>query len=136
MVYAHFSTGVDTSTGSHVAGSHFKVRSNPMSETASKEWRRNRRSHSLRVYQANSQAQSVDLVIISTALSKDAYFSCPDHVAKEVIITKCYSVKKQPCLQCLSFFDPAEPDDSYFDVKSAMTKGQLVLQAVSWEGVN
>lgn len=55
-------------------------------------------------------------------VSKDAYFSSPYHVAKEVIITKCYAVKGQPYIKCMSFFDPAEPDDSYFAVKRANDK--------------
>lgn len=65
-------------------------------------------------------------------ISKDAYFSSPYHVAKEVIMTKCYAVKEQTYIKCISFFDPTEPDDSYFTVTRAMTKGQPVLQHFSW----
>lgn len=69
-------------------------------------------------------------------ISKHAYFSSPYHVAKEVIMTKCYAVKEQPYIKCMSFFDPTEPDDSYFTVKRAMTKGQPMLQHFSWVCVN
>lgn len=56
-------------------------------------------------------------------ISKDAYFSSPYHVAKEVIIMKCDAVKEQPYIKCMSFFDPTEPDDCDFAFKGAMTKG-------------
>lgn len=69
-------------------------------------------------------------------ISKDAYFSSPYDVAKEVIIMKCHTVKEQPYIKCMSSFDPAEPDDSYFAVKRAMTKGQPRLQHFSWVCVN
>lgn len=69
-------------------------------------------------------------------ISKDAYFSSPFHVAKEVILTKCYAVKEQPYIKCMSSFDLTEPDDSYFAVKRAMTKGQPALQHFSWVRVN
>lgn len=51
--------------------------------------------------------------------------------SKEVLITKCYAVKEQPCIKCMSFFDPAEPDDSYFAVKRAMTKGQPICNILA-----
>lgn len=90
----------------HVAGLHFPVCSNHVSEATSKEQGRCR-SHSLIVYQAHSQGLPLGLVTVSTGF-KGAYFPisipcCQRDRNNEVLF---WRTQRQPCIKYVPFFDP------------------------------